>query len=108
MHPAASGAPLAGGGVWILSCPDDGTTGPVRIMFGSTYPILDARYTGPPAAFAFAPDGLWLVALEPGQVNPAATLNIVARGGGGGIDASEFEVALSSGTKQPSGCSVEG
>ena len=111
MHPAASGAPLRGSGIWVLFCPSGaGGAGsePLRAMFGSTWPSTNGRYVGPPAAFAIADDGLWLVVLEPVRLDPNARLDVEAGGGGGGVDVRAIEAAPTDGRVQASGCAVSG
>jgi hypothetical protein len=105
MRPRSSGGTLSGGGVWVLACPPTADER-IRVLFGAQYPIDGFRYVGPAAATAFAPDGLWLVVLEPGQLDPAAQIRIETRGGSSSVDATGFDEALADGVVQPSGCRV--
>jgi hypothetical protein len=108
MLPTASGEPLNGSGVWVLACPGAPGGDPFRVLFGTLYPNTDATYTGPPAAYTFAADGLWLVVLQPGHLDPGAGIRIESSGGASGVDAISFDLALRDGTAQPSGCFVDG
>ena len=108
MRPTASGEPLNGSGVWVLACPGPPDGDPFRILFGTLYPNLDATYKGPPAAYTFAADGLWLVVLEPGHIDPGAQIRIESKGGASGVEGRTFDLALTEGKVQPSGCFVDG
>lgn len=104
--PAQSGEPLFGTFEWAAACP--GLTGgdPVRIVFGSMYPVGNTQYRGPAATWTIAPDGLFLVVLEPGRLDPGAELRMSTSSGSIGVQGAAFDYALNSGAGQSSGCFV--
>ena len=104
--PPQSGEPLFGVYEWAATCP--GLTGgePIRILFGSMYPAGNAQYRGPAAAWTIAPDGLFIVVLEPGHLDPGAQIRLGTAAGSIGVDAGAFDYALNSGASQSSGCFV--
>lgn len=104
--PAQSGEPLFGVSEWTAACP--GLTGgePTRILFGSMFPADNPEYRGPPAAWTIAPDGLFIVVLEPGHVDPGAQIRMGTSSGSIGVDGRAFDYALNSGSSQSSGCFV--
>ncbi|MBI3751194.1 MAG: hypothetical protein HY263_06005 [Chloroflexi bacterium] len=101
-----SGAPIFGVSEWSAACP--GLTGgePIRILFGSMYPPNDPVYRGPAAAWTIAEDGLFVIVLEPGHVDPGAEIRLGTASGSIGVDARAFDYALNSGASQSSGCFV--
>lgn len=104
--PAQSGEPLFGVFEWAATCP--GITGgdPIRILFGSMYPAGNPQYRGPAADWAIAPDGLFIVVLQPGRLDPGAEIRMSTSSGSIGVEASAFDYALNSGASQSSGCFV--
>ena len=104
--PLPSGAPIFGVSEWSAACP--GLTGgePLRILFGSMFPADNPTYRGPPAAWTIAPDGLFIVILDPGHLDPGAQIRIGTSAGDVGMDVRAFDFALNSGAGQSSGCFV--
>lgn len=100
------GVPPYGVFEWSAACP--GLTGgePIRILFGSIFPADNPQYRGPTAAWTFAPDGLFIVVLDPGPLDPGAQIRLATSSGSIGVDAGAFEYDLNSGTHQASGCFV--
>jgi hypothetical protein len=101
----ASGSALYG-----LVCTADPSGTDARILFGyTTNPPV--TFTGPPATATSAPDGMWLFVLDPGPLDPNATLTITSRPIASNLPGnSSTEVmgslvdASASGVKQSSGC----
>jgi hypothetical protein len=74
-----------------------------HIEFGS-----GMTYHGPGVLGQGAPDGIFLFALPRGDLDPAAQFEVNSSGGGVGVGANYFELALTEGEEQPSGCRVFG
>jgi hypothetical protein len=108
--PATVGGPFYNTGEWTLACPGAAGSEAIRMIFGTLFApsvIGGGQYLGPPASWSMAPDGMFLVVLDPGPVEPGAQLRVTTRGGMVSVDASAFDQALAEGTLQPSGCFVE-
>jgi len=110
--PAIASAPpgqpptLSGTGVFAMICPSSG--GDERFVFGwVTTP--GATYSGPTATGHIASDGSFLYVLDPRVASAPVAIGLpnVARPVVG-LNASIFDQAKASGTKQPSGCMVIG
>jgi hypothetical protein len=93
-------------GVGSLACPGDGGVDPIRIVLGVEPDPSSPRYEGPPALGTVTEDGLWMVVLEPGPIEPTATMMLTTgRGNSGGFRGDPFERLLAGeGDAQPSGC----
>lgn len=97
---------LGGSGVFAMVCPSSG--GDQRFVFGwVTTP--GAAYSGPTATGHIASDGSFLYVLAPGGVSAPVAIGLPdAARALVGLNASIFDDAKTSGTKQPSGCLVIG
>jgi hypothetical protein len=102
-----SGAPLNGAYAWTLSCPSATANQAVRFVFGALAPADDPQYVGPAASWTVASDGLFLIVLNPGFVDPGAEIRLATRSTSIGVDVSSFAGASTSGTPEPSGCRLE-
>jgi hypothetical protein len=107
-HPVASGDPLHGAGAYAMVCAADGASGPERFLFGYVEPGTGITYRGPTALGQGAPDGLFLFALPPGDIDPEARFEVGSDAASLGLGARSFERALTEGDEQPSGCRVRG
>ena len=97
-------------GLYGLVCTADSSGTDVRVLFGyTTNPPL--TFTGPPATTTSAPDGVWLYVLDPGPLDPNATLTISSPPAAGSLHGNSSSEGVASlldastnGTKQSSGC----
>jgi hypothetical protein len=104
--PLESGRPFNGSWGFTMVCPGATGSQPIRILFGALFPPEGAQYLGPPAAWSIAGDGLYIVVLNGGFVDPNAEVRLSTRGGSIGVDMRAFDYDLDSGESQASGCHV--
>jgi hypothetical protein len=107
-RPVTSGGPLNGAAVYAMVCPAASDPAGDRFLLGYIGFGSGMTYRGPGALGQGAPDGLYLFALPRGDLDPAALLEVSSSGGGVGVGANYFELALTEGEEQPSGCRVYG
>jgi hypothetical protein len=105
-QPIESGAPLSGASVYAMICSSTSAAGPERFLFGHIDFGRGISYSGPAAVGQGAPDGLFLFALPPGNIDPAARLVVTSDAGRFSVGAQYFELAAAEGTEQPSGCRI--
>jgi hypothetical protein len=104
--PLQTDAPLSGAWAWTMTCPGATAGEPIRMVFGALAPAANPQYLGPPASWSVASDGLFLIVLNAGAVDPGAEVRLSTRSASIGIDMSSFDSTTASGTPEPSGCRV--
>jgi hypothetical protein len=107
-QPAKSGDPLSGAALYAMVCPTAGDPGGDRFLVGIMPVGKGITYKGPAALGQVAPDSIFLFALPPGDLDPAAQFEVSSSGGSVGVGTRVFELALIQGAAQPSGCRVFG
>lgn len=107
-QPAESGGSLRGAAGYAMVCPTGRADGPEKFMFGHIEFGTGLTYKGPLAAGQGAPDGLFLFAIRPGPITGAARIVVSSDVGSVGTEAALYELALTQGEEQPSGCWVFG
>lgn len=107
-QPAKSGDPLNGAALYAMVCPTASDPGGDRFLLGIMPVGKGIAYRGPAALGEVAPDSLFLFALPPGDIDPAAQFEVSSSGGSVGVGAQVFQLALTQGEEQPSGCRVFG
>jgi hypothetical protein len=105
--PGGTVSPTGSAGFVMVCGPVDGPDSR-RYVFGRLDPGSDISYTGPDAVGHGASDGLFLYALRPGSIDPAAQIEVRRGdlGGSVGFSAGNFARAIAEGERQPSGCYV--
>jgi len=101
-----TGRPTNGAFGFSMACPGATGSQPIRIVFGALFPATGVQYLGPAASWSIAGDGLFLIVLNPGFVDPSAEIRMSTRSASIGVDVSSFDYDLNSGAVQPSGCHV--
>jgi hypothetical protein len=105
-QPTESGGPLSGAGGYAMACPSSIAAGPEYFWFGHIDFGKGISYRGPVASGQGAPDGLYLFVLPPGDVDSGARFEVVSDAGSFSVVGQSFQLALTEGKEQPSGCRI--